>query len=308
MLLTREFRPKTINDVVGHQNIKKSLQAYLETNDCPHLMFIGPPGIGKNCLAYAFATEFFGREITINTDDGDPDYMELNASMDRGIDVVRDTIVPFMSRNPEKAPKQIIFLDEFDSMTYPAQLALKEPMEKNENRCVVILSLNNENGVKVDALHSRCAKFYFKSPTKKELIDYLLAISSEIGLEYESDEIPEKIVEYYGADIRHMLNDCLEALKGLQKVVTLEDLPKLQMEENMNLAQKVYNSEDPKNTFFNVWRTEAIDCRRFLEDFFKLRKDHSKTFAVVDRNIRNGGSEMIQMSYLFDMLYHQRAV
>lgn len=305
-LYSRKYRPSKIDDVVGHQDIKRKLRSYLKTGDVPHMMFIGPPGIGKNCLAYAFATEFFGRKITIGTKDGDEDYKELNASMDRGIDIVRNTIVPFMERRAISVPQQIIFLDEFDAMTYAAQLALKQPTEENEDKCIVIFSLNNENGVKVDALHSRCAKFYFKSPTHTELKDYLYELCKKEGFELESEQLADDIVNYYGSDIRHMLIDGLEAIKGYKGegtyTITERDFPKIYMEKDLDLADKVYNADDPKKEFFKTWRSEAVNCRQFLENYYQLVNSNSKLFAIIDRNIRNGCSEMIQMSYLFDSL------
>jgi len=94
-----KYRPTCLDEVVGHEDLKRDLRAFLKTRDVPHLMFIGPPGIGKNCVAYAFASEYFGRRISLDTEDGDVDYKEFNASMERGIDTVRDSIEDFaMSR------------------------------------------------------------------------------------------------------------------------------------------------------------------------------------------------------------------
>lgn len=306
MDLSRELRPRKLDDVIGHKNIKKYLRSFLKTGDIPHMMFIGPPGIGKNCTAYAFATEYFGRPITMDTGEGDTDYKEFNASMDRGIDIVRDEIVPFTKRKSDDYPKRsIIFLDEFDSMTHPAQLALKSPMEKWRKNCLMILSLNNENGVKVDALHSRCAKFHFKAPTQEELVDYLREVMHHIGKKFANDQAYYDVVEKYGSDIRHMLNDTLEAIKGFEKeVIDQEDLYKIYTkEETQTLAELVFNAENPKKEFFSTWRTEYVDCRQFLEDYYELVQDHSRIFATIDARLRNGGSEMLQMSCLFDVVH-----
>ena len=152
MNLDIKYRPPTLDGVVGHEDLKRDLRSFLKTRDVPHMMFIGPPGIGKNCVAYAFASEYFDRRISLDTEDGDVDYKEFNASMDRGIDTVRDSIEEFATSQAIESEKVIIFLDEADSMTYPAQLALKSVVEKRERNCIFIFSLNNEDGIKVPAL------------------------------------------------------------------------------------------------------------------------------------------------------------
>ena len=245
MNLDIKYRPSKIDEVVGHEDLKRDLRSFLKTRDVPHMMFIGPPGVGKNCVAYAFATEYFGRPISLNTEDGDIDYKEFNASMDRGIDVVRDSIEDFAMSGAEDG-KRIIFLDEADSMTYPAQLALKSVVEKREKNCVFIFSLNNEDGIKVNALKSRCYKYRFKPPLKPQIVEWFTDLSNKEGVKYENGKLIDKIVDHYKGDMRAMLIDCLEALKGLpnKDCITKEELFKIYKEDTKSFAQIVYESED----------------------------------------------------------------
>jgi len=305
MNLSIKYRPDNLDGVVGHENLKRNLRSYLKTRNVPHLMFIGPPGIGKNCVAYAFASEYFGRRISLDTEEGDVDYRELNASMDRGIDVVRDVIEDFAKMRASESEKLIIFLDEADSMTYPAQLALKSVVEKWEHNCIFIFSLNNENGIKVQALKSRCDKYWVKPPTDEEISEWFLGICEKEGVGFKEDYITLDIIKHYKGDLRAMLIDCLEALIGYpnKDCITTEDLFKIYLEDTKPFAKLVFESGDMKKRFIELWRKENFSVRKFLEQLQELREwKNSRIAAIVDANLRAGGSERLQMCYYFDMI------
>ena len=300
-----KYRPEKLDDVVGHKNLKKNLRSFLKTRNVPHLMFIGPPGVGKNCIAYAFATEYFGRRISLDTENRDDDYKEFNASMERGIDTVKDKIEDFARLSAEGGEKVIIFLDEADSMTYPAQLALKSVVEKREKNCIFIFSLNNEDGIKVPALKSRCDKYHFKPPTNEEITEWFMKIAFKEGVSFKEDYIVDDIVKHYKGDLRAMLIDCLEALIGYpnKDCITKEDLFKIYQEDTKSFAQLVFESGDMKKRFIELWRKESFSVRKFLEDLQKLRGwKNSRIAAIVDANLRAGGSERLQMCYYFDVI------
>ncbi len=294
-----------MDEVVGHEDLKRDLRSFLKTRDVPNMMFIGPPGIGKNCIAYAFASEYFGRRISLDTEEGDVDYKEFNASMDRGIDTVRDKIEDFARSPAIKSDKLIIFLDEADSMTYPAQLALKSVVEKREKNCIFIFSLNNEDGIKVDALKSRCYKYHFKPPHTPDIIEWFLDICNKEGVMFEHGGLVNKVVEHYKGDLRAMLIDCLEALKGLpnKDCITKDDLFKIYKEDTKSFARLVFEASDRKGRFLELWKRENFNVRRFLLEFQELRKwKNSKIAAKVDARLRAGGSERLQMCYYFDII------
>ena len=305
MNLDIKYRPTCLNEVVGHKNLKKNLRAFLKTRNVPHLMIKGPPGIGKNCIAYAFASEYFGRRISLDTENRDDDYKEFNASMDRGIDTVRDSIEDFARLSAEGGEKVIIFLDEADSMTYPAQLALKSVVEKREKNCIFIFSLNNEDGIKVPALKSRCDKYHFKPPTNEEITEWFMKIAFKEGVSFKEDYIVDDIVKHYKGDLRAMLIDCLEALIGYpnKDCITTEDLFKIYEEETKPFAKLVFESGDWKKRFIELWRKENFSVRKFLEELQELRDwKNSRIAAIVDANLRAGGNERLQMCYYFDVI------
>ena len=300
-----KYRPESLDEVVGHEDLKRDLRSFLKTRDVPNMMFIGQPGIGKNCVAYAFASEYFGRRISLDTEDGDVDYKEFNASMDRGIDTVRDSIEDFAMLPAKEGEKVIIFLDEADSMTHPAQLALKSVVEKRNKNCIFIFSLNNEDGIKVPALKSRCYKYHFKPPSKPDIIKWFIDICDKEEVGFKDGRLIDKIVEHYKGDLRAMLIDCLEALKGLDNkaCITKEDLFKIYKEDTKSFARIVFEASDRKGRFLELWKRENFNVRRFLLEFQELRKwENSKIAAKIDARLRNGGSERLQMCYYFDVI------
>lgn len=331
MNLARKFRPPRIDDVVGHDKIKRDLKSYLETRDPPHMMFIGAPGIGKNCLAYAFATEYLGRTISVDTENGDKDYLEINASKDRGIDTVREIISDFAETPSDtyylipaigeedkevhikinRRCKRVCVLDEVDSTTKAFQLGMRSVMEKCEDNCIFILCMNNEAGIIEPALFSRCAVFRFSTPDFKEIAEYFYNKAKEIGVLFSNKQLVIDIVKHYRGDFRMMLNDCLEALRGYKHksngkyiVIEPEDLYKIyEGDYTKPIAEIIYNSDSPKWKFKEIWEKENFNVRQFLRDYFELtRFKHAKAFAKVDSRLRRGCNEMIQISYLFSEL------
>jgi replication factor C small subunit len=116
---TEKYRPKTLDEVIGQEQIVRRLKSYVKSGNLPHLLFSGPPGVGKTACAVALAREMFG-------DTWQNNFIELNASDERGIDVVRTNIKNFARTAPlGEARFKIIFLDEADALTSDAQSALR---------------------------------------------------------------------------------------------------------------------------------------------------------------------------------------
>ena len=130
-----KYRPAVLRDVVGQADITRRLESYVKTRNLPNLLFSGPAGVGKTSASVAMAKELFGPGFEQN-------FLELNASDERGIDVVRSTIKDFARTLAFNAQFKIIFLDESDALTADAQQALRRTMEKYTRTVRFILSCN----------------------------------------------------------------------------------------------------------------------------------------------------------------------
>src|SRR5271157_217669 len=161
-----KYRPARLADIVGQDDIVERLSSYVKSGNLPHLLFTGSAGVGKTTAAVTLAREFFGSSWRMN-------FRELNASDERGIDVVRNQIKEFARTRPagEEAFK-ILFLDEADALTAAAQAALRRTMESFARTCRFILSCNYSSKI-IDPIQSRCAIYRFKplgpDAVKKEM-------------------------------------------------------------------------------------------------------------------------------------------
>ena len=306
MNLDIKYRPRSFEEFVGNEKIVRDIKALLEVGDLPHLMFVGPAGVGKTTMALLIAREVLGRPIHIRTRDSDPDFKELNASSQRGIDAVRNIIEDYARVKPQEGtPCRFILLDEIDSSTKEFQHALRPVIEKNEDRCKFILCLNRIQGIKEPALISRCATFFFKRPDIEQTAELFLKISEAEGVQLEDPNMAYNIAAYYNGDLRHMLNDCLEALRGYEEDITEDHLWKIYEENGKSVAERVYKTEHREAEFFKIYKEEAFDVRKFLEEYFILLGDealpHAREISIIDSRIRDYCSIPIQMSYFFSL-------
>ncbi len=193
-----KYRPKKLKEVVGQEEITKRLEAYVKAKNMPNLLFAGRAGIGKTASALALAHELYGDNIARN-------FLELNASDERGIDVIRGKIKDFAATMPYgDVPFKIIFLDEADALTRDAQQALRRTMEKYSKTCRFILSCNYSSKI-IEPIQSRCALFRFKPLSDKDIIKRLEHIAKKEELEVTKDGY-QAIVYIAEGDMRKAIN------------------------------------------------------------------------------------------------------
>ncbi len=195
------YRPEALDDVVGQDDITRQLKGYVEKGELPNLLFSGGAGIGKTTSAVALAKEIYG-------DDWRDHFLELNASDDRGIDVVRDRIKSFARSSFGGYDHRIIFLDEADSLTSEAQSALRRTMEQFSDNVRFILSCNYSNKI-IDPIQSRCSVFRYSPISDEAIAKRLRDIADKEGVTVTDDGI-DALVYTANGDMRRAIN----ALQG----------------------------------------------------------------------------------------------
>jgi len=195
---TEKYRPSKFEDLVGQQEIVRRTKSLVQALNIPHLLFAGPAGTGKSTLALIIVKELFG-------DSWKENYLELNASDERGIDVIRQKVKDFARTKAIKdVPFKVIFLDEADALTREAQQALRRTMENFTNTCRFILSCNYSSRI-LEPIQSRCVIFRFKLLEKKDISEIVRRVAKAEGLTISSDAY-DAIYEASEGDCRRAIN------------------------------------------------------------------------------------------------------
>jgi len=233
-----KYRPKTLDEVVGQDEIVERLKAYATTKNLPHLLFAGPPGTGKTTSAMALARDMFGEDWRQN-------YYELNSSDERGIDVVRSKIKEIARLAPFGGTTfKIIFLDEADNLTADAQAALRRTMETYSKTSRFILSANYSSRL-IEPIQSRTAVFRFR-PLKPEAIrEYLTRIAKAEKLKITDDGV-DALIYIASGDMRRAVNS-LQVAASLGSTIDADVLYKvastIKPEEVKKLIEKALTGD-----------------------------------------------------------------
>ncbi|MDK2384810.1 MAG: replication factor C small subunit [Candidatus Korarchaeota archaeon] len=199
-LWIEKYRPRTLDDIVDQEDVIRALKGFVEKRSMPHLLFAGPAGTGKTTTALALAHDIYGSEELLRAN-----YMELNASDERGIDTIRTKIKDFAKTAPfGDVPFKIIHLDEADSLTADAQHALRRIMEMYSATTRFILACNYSSKI-IEPIQSRCAVFRFGPIPEEAVRERLLMIAEKEGVKYTEEGI-SAIVYVAEGDLRRAIN------------------------------------------------------------------------------------------------------
>lgn len=245
---TEKYRPKVFNEIIGQEEIVRTVKAMVESGNIPHMLFAGPAGVGKTTLALVVARTLYGKNWKDNT-------LELNASDERGIDVIRHKVKDFARTKPiGGAPFKLVILDEADALTSEAQQALRRIMENFSSTCRFILICNYSSKI-IDPIQSRTAVFRFRLLPKESVLERLKFIARNEGLKIE-DRAIEAIFEISEGDMRRAIN-ILQACAAVSKEIT-EDL--------VYTVSSVAKPEELKEILSKALAGDFLKAREMLAD------------------------------------------
>ena len=296
-----KYRPTKLSEIVNQTEIIGSLSALIkDPTDMPHLMFSGSAGVGKTTTALCITKQILG--------DYAKDYtLELNASDERGIGMVREKVKKF-SRFAGMAdvPFKIIILDEADEMTSDAQTALRRIIEDTAKICRFILIANNISKI-IDPIQSRCAIFKFTSVPKEDVISRLADIAKKEKVKSDKKGL-DVIYEYSEGDLRHAINlmqataslgeiteENVKASAGLSKTSDVDEVLKIAISGNLAEAR------EKMIELIKVYGMSESDFLKYLNSaIFKSKHDKlSEILQIVakyDYRILVGANSEIQLS------------
>ena len=296
-----KYRPQKLSEVVNQTEIIGSLEALIkDPTDMPHLMFSGSAGVGKTTTALCITRQILGEYAKDYT-------LELNASDERGIGMVREKVKKF-SRFAGMAdvPFKIIILDEADEMTSDAQTALRRIIEDTAKNCRFILIANNISKI-IDPIQSRCATFKFTAVPEEDVIARMEEIAKKEKVKADKKGL-KAIYEYSEGDLRHAINLMqataslggiteanVKSSAGLVKTSDVEDVLK------SALAGKVLEAREKMIELIKVYGMSESDFLKYINSaVFKSKhnklSDILQVIAKYDYRILVGANPEIQLS------------
>ncbi len=314
-----KYRPQSLKEMVGQEGIVPLLQAYAERRSLPHLLFAGPPGTGKTTAALALARDLYGAEWRQN-------FMELNASDERGIETVRTTIKGYARTAPISGVGfKLLFLDEADNLTAEAQASLRRLMERYSGACRFILSCNYSSRI-IDPIQSRCAVFRFRGLSPGQMRSQLERVATA-EKKSVSPGAYEAILAASQGDMRRALN-LLQLAGTFSSTVTEATIREVapvplrtEIEELVRIALKgdFLAARDRLFRLFTDRGASGEDILRALHSYLpdlpeELLSPEEKIrlleyLAEVDFRLAQGASERIQLESILAHLIalHARA-
>ena len=304
VMWVEKYRPKKISEIVNQKEIMGSLGALLKNqSEMPHLLFSGSAGVGKTSTAICISREILGEYWR--------DYsLELNASDERGIGMVREKVKKFsrFAGLDTEIPFKIIILDEADEMTSDAQTALRRIIEDTAKYCRFILIANNLSKI-IEPIQSRCVVFKFTRISNKEISSQLKFIAQKEKIKADEKGL-ETISDYADGDIRHAINilqaaastgsidvSSVKSVIGLTKTKDVQDVLKLALDG------KVSDAREKMIELIKVYGMSESDFLKYINQAVFASKTSNiegilEIIAKYDYRILVGSNPEIQLSAL----------
>ncbi len=308
-LWTEKYRPRTLNEIIDEEEIVSRLQEFVRRATMPHCLFAGPPGTGKTTAALCLARDLFGERFQ-------DVFMELNASDERGIDVVRTTVKEFARMaSLSSVPFKILVLDEADNMTSDAQSALRRTMEKYSETCRFILCCNYSGRI-IEPIQSRCALFRFAPLPDEKIVENLHRIAKNEGLKFTESGL-KSVVDVAEGDLRKAINT-LQAASSMSKGITEESVYQVvgrakptDVHEMLNHALKgdfIKAREELRHLLVTYGLSGTEIVRQVHSEVFRLAVPEKRRIELIeavgeiDFRLVQGGDEEVQLSALLARL------
>ncbi len=302
---TEQYRPKEFSEFKGQEKILERVKAMVTQKNIQHLLFAGPSGTGKSSLAILIAKKLFGETWREN-------FLELNSSDSRGIDVIRNEVKDFARTKAigTDLPK-IIFLDECDSLTKEAQNALRRTMETFTRTSRFILSCNFSSKM-IDPIQSRCTVFRFKPLEEKEMEKIIKEISNQENLKVDKGVI-KALYEISEGDVRRVINllqSCAAVSKNINEDLIYEIVSAAQPKEikevlEMAIKKDFIRSRDKLLDVMLKHGLSGLDIiKQIQKEIWNLNiKDEEKVRLVekcgeVEFRMVEGSDEFLQLESL----------
>ncbi len=302
---TEKYRPKEFSEMCGQEHILPRIEAFVQQKNMPHLLFAGPAGTGKTTLAMLIAAKFFKEGWHSN-------FIELNASDERGIDIIRNKVKDFArTRAIGDVPFKIIYLDECDALTKEAQQALRRTMENFTRTCRFILSCNYSSKI-IEPIQSRCAIFRFRLLSKENIFRIIEKLTKNESLKVDS-KAKEALFVVCEGDCRKLEN-IMQSCAVMSKIITedaVHSMSSIAKPEEMlgilELALKnqfIKARENLLDIMLNYGLAGLDVIKQIQKEVLSLNLDDKKKMEIMEKcgeiefRMVEGSDEFIQLEAL----------
>jgi replication factor C small subunit len=311
LMWSEKYRPKKLPEVVNQKEIIKGISNLIKSPDIPHMLFAGPAGVGKTTTALCIAMEILGDEWKKNT-------LELNASDERGIKMVREKVKEFTrwgSPTGEQETKElfkIIILDEADEMTSEAQTALRRMMEDGARTTRFIIICNYLSQI-IEPIQSRCVVFRFTRLPKEVVLEHMEEIAKKEQVKYDEKALAH-IYEATGGDMRHSIN-IMQAAAGMGAInsanvtsaIGLSGRSKVGDVMKLALAGKFNDARAKLLELTQVYGMSEGDFMKYAsQEAYEMKLENpgelAEVMAEYDYRLASGAHPEIQMAALLAKL------